>query len=104
VLMLDVIKQHQEQITALCKRFGVKRLELFGSAVRSDFNPTKSDLDFFVEFVNYDIPAIADDWFGLQEELQKLLGKQVDLVTLRTASNPYFLESANRNKVTLYAA
>ena len=102
--MLDLIEQHRRQITALCHRHEVKRLELFGSAARGDFDPAQSDLDFFVEFISYDSPRIADKWFGLQEDLEKLLGCRVDLTSARTAKNPYFLEMANRHKVTLYAA
>ena len=67
-------------------------------------NPQSSDLDFLVEFHSYDSPTIADQWFGLQEELEALLGHKVDLTSLRAAKNPYLLQAANRDKVSLYAA
>src|SRR4030081_1381086 len=102
--MQNSLEQHGRQIDELCRRHGVKRLELFGSAARGDFDSATSDFDFFVEFLRYDIPSIADHWFGLQEDLERLLGAKVDLVSPRTASNPYFLEAANRHRVTLYAA
>ena len=102
--MLSLIEQHRHEIDALCSRHEVKRLDLFGSAARGDFAPTRSDLDFFVEFISYESPTIADQWFGLQEDLEKLLGCKVDLTSARTAKNPYFLEAANRHRVTLYAA
>jgi len=102
--MLKLIEQHQGQIAALCRRHQVKRLELFGSAARGDFDPEKSDLDFFVEFLSYDSPRIADQWFGLQEDLEELLGWKVELTSLRTSKNPYFLQRANQHKVALYAA
>jgi uncharacterized protein len=102
--MIPLIDQNRPQIALLCSRFGVKRLELFGSAARGDFKSTKSDVDFFVEFADYDAPTIADQWFGLHEELEKLLGAKVELVSPRVAHNPYFLQVANRHKVTLYAA
>jgi predicted nucleotidyltransferase len=102
--MIDLIKQHRGQIQALCNHYNVKRLELFGSAARDDFDPAESDLDFFVEFLSYDSPQIADQWFGLQEDLANLLGRPIDLTSLRTPQNPYFLEVANRHKVALYAA
>ena len=50
--MLSVIEENRRQIADLCCRYGVKRLELFGSAARGNFDPAKSDLDFFVEFVS----------------------------------------------------
>jgi hypothetical protein len=102
--MLNLIEQRQPQIATICSNRGVKRLELFGSAAGDDFDPQSSDIDFFVEFISYDAPTIADQWFGLQEDLQRLLGRRVDLTSPRMATNPYFLQSANRSKVTLYAA
>jgi predicted nucleotidyltransferase len=102
--MLPLIEEHRGQIIALCRQYGVKRLELFGSAARGDFDPASSDLDFFVEFLSYDSPTIADQWFGLQEDLENALQHKVDLTSLRAATNPYFLQVANRHKVTLYVA
>jgi predicted nucleotidyltransferase len=102
--MLDLIEKHQPEIAALCRKYEVKRLELFGSAATGKFDPAHSDLDFFVEFLSYQSPTIADQWFGLQEDLETLFHLKVDLTSLRTVTNPYFLQVANRNKVTLYAA
>jgi uncharacterized protein len=102
-IVLDLIDKHREQIAAICEKHQVKRLELFGSAARGDFDPLKSDLDLLVEFRSYDTPGIADQWFGLQEDLERLLGHKVDLTSLRAASNPYFLRVVDRDKVALYA-
>ncbi|MCC6579299.1 MAG: nucleotidyltransferase domain-containing protein [Phycisphaeraceae bacterium] len=102
--MIDCIAQHRSEIHSICRSHGVRRLELFGSAARDDFDPALSDIDFFVEFLSYDNPAIADHWFGLQEDLQTLLRRRVDLTSLRAAKNPYFLEVANRDRISLYAA
>ena len=103
-LMLPLIEQHRTEIDSLCRRHDVRRLELFGSAARGDFNPKTSDLDFIVEFTDYAVPSIADQWFGLQEDLEALFEVKVELVSARTAVNPYFLETVNRDKVTLFAA
>lgn len=97
------LAQHQSEIAALCRRFAVKRLDLFGSAARGELTPA-SDLDFFVEFLSYDSPTIADQWFGLQESLENILGRHVDLTSSRAATNPYFLQVANRHRIPLYAA
>src|SRR4051812_8233639 len=102
--MLPLIEQHRDAIERLCQKHHVKRLELFGSAASGNFDPKTSDIDFFIEFANYNSPNIADQWFGLHEDLEKLLGVAVDLVSLRTATNPYFLQVANRHTQTLYAA
>ena len=102
--MIAIIEQNREGINQLCRKHSVKRLELFGSAARGDFDPASSDLDFFVEFQSYESPTIADQWFGLQEDLETLFHCKVDLTSIRTAKNPYFLEVANRHRVMLYAA
>ena len=103
--MVALIEQHREQIAALCRKHDVNRLELFGSAARGgDFDPAASDFDFFVDFCSAGWEKAADRWFGLQEDLEALLGRKVDLVSIRAVTNPYFLQVANRNRVQLYAA
>jgi len=101
--MLDLITKHQPQIAALCRKHGVKRLELFGSAARGDSNST-SDIDFFYELDQTSTSGIADRFFAFQQDLEKLLGRKVDLVSASDATNPYFLQVANRHRQTLYAA
>jgi len=74
------IADKRPALAALCRRFGVERLELFGSATRAaDFDPTRSDVDFLVTFAPHsrnDLAVFAD----LKEALEALLGRSVDLV------------------------
>ncbi len=102
--VIRLIEQYRIQITELCRAHQVKRLELFGSAAREDFDLTNSDLDLFVEFLSDDWHGAADRWFGLQEGLESLFKRKVDLVSIKAAKNPFFLKMANRHKVELYAA
>jgi len=102
--MIDLIKQHREQIAALCRRYGIRRLELFGSAASGAFDAGRSDIDFFYEFDLTNPEGLADRFFEFQRELQNLLGANVDLVSAPDATNPYFLQVANQNRLTLYAA
>ncbi len=102
--MLDVIEQNRERIAELCRRHGIRRLDLFGSAASGAFDPTTSDIDFFYEFDPADDASVADRYFGLWEDLEASLGFKIDLVSAKDATNPYFLEVANRHRVTLYAA
>src|SRR5687767_3290022 len=102
--MVALIEQHRQAIAELCRKHDVKRLELFGSAARGDFDPARSDVDLFVEFCSDGWEKAADRWFGLQEDLEALLGHPVQLVSVKTATNPYFLQVANRHRVELYAA
>ena len=101
--MIQLLEQHRPEIAALCRKYGVRHLELFGSAARGNFDPAESDVDFFFEF-DADPHRLADRFFGLMEDLQRLLGRKVDLVSSQDAKNPYFLQVANQHRVTLYAA
>jgi len=101
--MVEFIEKHRDRIAALCRKHGVRKLELFGSAARGDFDSAGSDIDFFFEF-DGNPTHLADRFFGLAEDLEQLLGRRVDLVSSPDVRNPYFLEVANRHRVTLYAA
>ncbi|MGA2230499.1 MAG: nucleotidyltransferase domain-containing protein [Tepidisphaeraceae bacterium] len=102
--MINLIEQRREQIAALCRRYRLRRLELFGSAASGSFDSGHSDVDFFYEFDPSDMEALADRFFGLKDDLERLLGVNVDLVSAPDVTNPYFLEVANRHRQTLYAA
>jgi predicted nucleotidyltransferase len=74
------IAGRRDELAALCRRYGVVRLDVFGSAVRvGDFDPGRSDVDFLVRFA----PEKRDDltvFLDFQEALETLLGRSVDLV------------------------
>lgn len=77
---------------------------MFGSAARADdFNPASSDVDFLVEFAP-DAHAGLGEFFGARAELEKLLGRGVDLVEPGAVRNPYVLASINRHRESVYAA
>jgi predicted nucleotidyltransferase len=99
-----LIEEHADEIRALCRKYRLKRLDLFGSAARADFDPQTSDVDFFYEFDDADLGDLADRFFGLQEDLERMLGRRVDLVSSAHVRNKYFLAEANRHRITLYAA
>ena len=102
--MIDLLYRHREAIHEACRKHGVELLDLFGSAARDDFDPARSDVDFFVTFDSYQSPTIADRWFSLQEDLEAALGVPVQLTSRRAADNPYFLQVADRDRIRLYAA
>ncbi|MBV8927186.1 MAG: nucleotidyltransferase domain-containing protein [Bradyrhizobium sp.] len=74
------IEEKRDALAAICRRYGVARLEIFGSAARgAGFDPNRSDADFLVTFepaARNDLAVFAD----LKEALEKLLGRPVDLV------------------------
>ncbi|MDR3455447.1 MAG: nucleotidyltransferase domain-containing protein [Rhodoferax sp.] len=102
--MHPVIAQHRSGISAICQRYRISRLEVFGSAARADdFNPISSDVDFLVEFAS-GAPTGLDEFFGAKTALEQLLGRGVDLVEPSAVRNPYVLAGINRNREAVYAA
>lgn len=102
--MTAIFAQHRAELEALCRRHGVRRLELFGSAATGEDRPVESDLDFLVEFDPLPPGGYADAYFGFLESLEDLFGRPVDLVVASAIKNPYFLEAVKRSKTLLYAA
>ncbi len=99
------LAEHLEAIRALCREFGVKRLEVFGSVCTDDFDPDESDIDFLVEYPeDYDFGPWIKRYFELQERLTALLGRSVDLVMVGAPKNPYFIRAMNETRQLLYAA
>lgn len=98
------IQQHRDQIARLCRRYGVRRLAVFGSALRPDFDPSRSDLDFFVEFSPLPASVRVEHYFGLLEDLTRLFARKVDLIEDGAIRNPYILKNLNDHQQTLYAA
>jgi predicted nucleotidyltransferase len=79
--MHAAIAAHLTELAGLCRRYGVARLEVFGSAARgADFDPARSDADFLVTFGEDRTDAPLACFFGLAEALESLLGRKVDLV------------------------
>jgi predicted nucleotidyltransferase len=79
--MLNEIEIHREQIAELCRRHGVERLELFGSAARGEeFEPGRSDIDFLADFIDEKPPTLAD-LLEQEQQLSDLLGRPVELIS-----------------------
>jgi hypothetical protein len=102
--MIDLIEQHRDELAELCRRYHVRTLEVFGSAADGTFSPATSDLDFLVEFLPPAAARIFDGYFDLKDSLERLFGREVDLVMPKAIRNPYFQEAVNRQRKVLYAA
>ena len=99
------IEQNLPDITALCSSFGMRRLELFGSAARSvDFDPARSGADFLVEFDASRTRYPLERFFGLSEALRRLLGRPVDLVESGAVRNPYVMWPIGEARALVYEA
>lgn len=103
--MPDIIEAHKDELTALCREFGVARLELFGSATTPEWDPTRSDLDFLVDYPpDYDFGPWMSRFFAFQQRLSSLFGRPVDLVMNHRFRNPYFARAVDQTRQLLYAA
>ncbi len=100
--MLDLIEAKRSEIAELCRRHHVRRLEVFGSAARGDFDPGRSDVDFVVTFEAG--RKSLDAYFKLKAGLESALGRPVDLVESEAVENPYIRASIERSKVPVYGA
>lgn len=98
------IAAHQSDIEALCRRFHVKRLEVFGSVLRDDFDPARSDVDFLVELDKTKSGNLFHDYMDLRQALVELLGRPVDLVMPAAIRNPYLRSRIDAQRTLLYAA
>src|SRR4029078_6412171 len=98
------IDRCHSEIVHLCRRYRVRKLELFGSATGDSFASDRSDVDFLVEFEPLADGEHADAYFGLKESLAALFARPVDLVMTSAIRNRYFLEAIEPTRTLLYAA
>ncbi len=103
--MQSLLHNRRTAIEDLCRRMHVRRLDVFGSGARDDFDPESSDFDFVVEFEHQLSPSqYADAYFCLKEGLEELFGRPVDLVTAPSMTNPCFLDSVMASRENVYAS
>ena len=100
--MIPEINQQQANLASLCRRFRVRRLQLFGSAASGRFVPATSDLDFIAEFADTQAADYADRFIDFAESLEKLFNRRVDLLTKRSIRNRYFRAEVERTARVIY--
>ena len=91
----------EEALPALCRRFGVRRLDLFGAAADGRFDPERSDLDFLVAFEDR---GGGRRFFELLEALEKLFGRKVDLLDQSKVENPFIRRKIEGQRQQLFPA
>ena len=103
--MHAAISDKKDELAELCRRYGVVRLEVFGSAARgTDFDPRSSDADFLVEFRLDDGRAPLRQYLDFAEALRHTLGRPVDLVESGAVRNPYLRAAIDRSRELVYAS
>lgn len=93
------IRVDRERLAAFCRAHGIRKVSLFGSVLRDDFDPARSDVDVLVEFLPARIPGW--EFFGWGEDLTPVFGRTVDLHTPDSLSK-YFRDEVLREAVNVY--
>jgi predicted nucleotidyltransferase len=102
--MQDFITAKREEIAALCRKHHVRRLSIFDSAARDDFDAAKSDVDIIVDFEDIEPKLYFDNKSELIDELVSLFGRKIDLLTWKSVRNPYLLHEIESSQELFYAA
>lgn len=102
--MQSILENKINDLKRICSSLGVKRLYAFGSVVSNKFQ-ADSDIDFLISFSeNLSIEEYTENYFQLQYKLREMFKREIDLVTERTLSNPYLIESIDETKELIYEA
>lgn len=101
--MPSIITSHLEDIAAICRANGIRRLFVFGSAAQDTFDPESSDLDFQVDLGEYD-SSVGRRYRRFVTELHLFFGRDVDVITSRSRGNPRFLAEVERTRKLIYEA
>jgi predicted nucleotidyltransferase len=92
-----LLRNKLTEVKEICRNHRVTKLFVFGSVCTNKFNKN-SDIDFLVAFESPYFDGYADNLFDLEEQLEKLLNRKVDIVSLNTLSNPYFIKVVEKPK------
>jgi predicted nucleotidyltransferase len=100
---ISKIAENKDAIASLCRQFRIRKLDVFGSAVTSAFDPDTSDLDFIVDLGGYE-RGVASRYFDFAEALEDFFDRKVDLLTDEQIKNPYFRQAVEEQRINIYEA
>ena len=100
--MVSAVRAKRAEIAEVCAARQVRRLAVFGSVVGDGLNAAPGDVDILVEFRPMSPVEHAESYFGLMEDMERLLSLPVDLVESATIRNPYFRRAVEETQVVLY--
>lgn len=104
-MIIPLITEHADEIAELCRRYQVRKLDVFGSAANGEFNPDTSDIDFLVTYESdVDFGPWGRHYLELENALAELLGRPVDLVFDKEFRNPYFRKAVEESRTPFYEA
>ncbi len=98
---MNLIEQHKNEIIALCIKYKVNKLYVFGSVLTEKFNES-SDIDILLQFNGVDLYHYFDNYMDFKENMETLLKRKIDIVEKQAVRNPVFLQIINRDKQLVY--
>lgn len=98
---MSIVDLNIEDLKKLCATYNVEKMYLFGSALNSNFNK-ESDIDLLVKFKSIELSKYFDNYMDFKENLEKLFGRDVDLVEEQTLKNPILIKAINKSKELIY--
>ena len=99
--IMKLIENNIQKIIALCKKYKVGKLFVFGSILTSRFND-ESDVDLVVDFDKVALEDYADNYFDFKFALEKLLGRDIDLLEDKAIRNPILRKNIDNSKLLIY--
>ena len=102
--MVPLLSTRRAEIDELCRRFHVRRLDVFGSAAREHDFTDSSDIDLLVEYEPDHHPPSLDDYFDLRDALENLLARKVDLIMHDAVRNPYVRAGIQSSRQNLHGS
>ncbi len=101
--MPSIVASQLDDIRRVCRENGIRRLDLFGSGVNDTFDPTRSDLDFYVDLGDYD-RTVGTRYLKVVSFLIRMFGRDIDVVTTRGVRNPDLRTEIESTRTPLYEA
>lgn len=101
--MNQIVTTKLNELKQLCLDYKVREMYVFGSVCTEKFGE-QSDIDFLISFDDLPIDQYADNYFELHYKLEELFKREIDLVTVNSLSNPYFIKGIEQTKRLIYAA
>lgn len=98
-----IILEKLNELKQLCVDYKVKKMFVFGS-INTDRFSIESDIDILISFDNLSIEDYTENYFELHYKLENLFNRKIDLLTDKSLSNPYFIQSIEQTKELVYAA
>lgn len=101
---MQLIEMNIDKIIALCKKYKVAKLWVFGSILTPRFNDD-SDVDFLVDFdeKNIELLDYADNFFNFIHEIEAVVGRKVDMIVNKSIKNRFFRAEVDETRRLLWS-